>query len=230
MGEDYVERVKAAAGKVVDAVDRVVHGGSYLETVPVGEQVSEEGVDFGLLHNAVKEYATGSDMMRYQQVVDRAGEYVDGDRVEELSEDELTTLLAAALEVEMQAAVTARQYDNLSEVYSPEELVEKGLVDTEVMEGWKQLSDEEVEDRESGHATYMARAERMQREKPQAEDWYTTIQELTERVERFVQHAVDDERYEQVRSGALQRAGASIDTSEEGWMETMLGREEAEED
>lgn len=226
MGEGYVSRVKEATGRLVDAVDRVVHGGDYLETAPVGERVSEEGVDFGLLHNAVKEYATRSDVMRYQQVVDRASEYVEEGRGGELSRDELTTLLEATIEVEMQAEVTARQYDNLGEVYSTRELVEKGLIDEEVMEGWRQLSDEEVEEREAGHLAVIATGERIRREEPRAAAWYETVQDLTGRVEAFVRHALGEEGYEQVREEALQRARASIDTSEEGWMETMLGPEE----
>lgn len=226
MSHAYVNRVKNAVERIENAAKRLTEAGQYHDPMPVGETVSDEGVDFGLFHNAVKEYATTSEFNRYQQVVDRAKEYVDADQTDELSRDELTTLLQAAIEVEIKARSTAEQYDNLEDVYDMQEIVEKGLMDPEVAKAWRDLSDDELEERAGTYLDGIAKAERIRRETPEAENWYETIQDMTQHVEEFVQHNLDDDdSYETVKREALDGANESLAENEKRLLQTYLGKD-----
>lgn len=221
MTREYLSRVREVADRVGDAVERFTHLGSYHEEREQGETVTEEGLDLGTLHNAVKTYAASGSFTRYQQAVDHARDYVENGREGGMDRDDLETLLAAALEVEMQARTTARQYDNLEEVYDTGEMTE------EMQEGWQQLSDEELADRERGHLEGVARAERIRREAPEASEAYEAVQDVARHVEAFVRNEVgDDAEYEAVKRDALHTAHGSRKGDVERRMDTLLGDED----
>lgn len=220
MARGYLSRVREVADSVGDTVERFARLGTYHEDREEGETVSEEGVDFGTLHNAVKAYAGSGNFTRYQQAVDHARDYVENGREGDMDRDDLETLLAAALEVEMQARTTARQYDNLDEAYDTGDMTE------EMREGWQQLSDEELDERERGPLKGLARAERIRREAPGAEEGYEAVQALTRHVEAFVRNELGEEEYEAVKRDALHAAHGARTGDAERRMETLLGDED----